>query len=497
MSFLDWLTGAPPDYRSPLLQAKARPPTMNPGGAALTTNTVLVHGPGATDLLVGERGDGNSAVFACLRVLSQGYIEPALRLYQEAPDGQLDPWTGTSAAALRRLLRRPNPFLPAKALLAYICWCTSIDGNAFLVKERASRRGQPVALWPLSPKRIEIRSEGRFITAYRHHYTAGKYQDFSPEDILHFRFGIDDRDPRYGLAPIKRLVREIRTDHAVGDWLDALLGNYAMPGLVLSLPPDTPLTEEQATQLQERMQGIYGAGRRGRIGVVAGGATLSSVGFNPEQMKVDILSDQSEERISGVLGVPAILAGLGAGLDAATYNNSGQLRQHFTETTLVPRWTTDAEVWTDGLVPEFTSADDIVCRHDLSDVRALQEDEDAKYERLARGVVGGFLTINEARSDVGLAPLIPERGDVLLLPNNATVTPLTPPEPEPPPEEEEDTDGALAIPAAFRNLALPPPASKQGDEITAADLAAARRRARDLGLLGFWDATVHGGNGHE
>jgi hypothetical protein len=267
-----------------------------------------------------------------------------------------------------------------------------------------------------------------------------------------------------------------------------------MPGLVLSLPPDTPMTEEQATQLQERMQGIYGAGRRGRIGVVAGGATLTSVGFNPEQMKLDILSDQSEERISGVLGVPAILAGLGAGLDAATYNNSGQLRQHFTETTLVPRWTTDAEVWTLGLVPEFTSADDIVCRHDLSDVRALQEDEDAKYERLARGVAGGFLTINEARSDVGLAPLIPERGDVLLLPNNSVATPLTPPEPAAQPAEDtvDDDIEPVAIPAAFRNLALPLPATKQGDDITAADLAAARRRARDLGLLGFWDATVDG-----
>jgi hypothetical protein len=123
-------------------------------------------------------------------------------------------------------------------------------------------------------------------------------------------------------------------------------------------------------------------------------------------MDMSILHRVPEERISSVLGVPAIVAGLGAGLDAATYNNTNALTEWFTEHKMIPQWRADAKKLNTSLKPDFTSDKNIYLDHDLTDVRALQTDEDTKYTRLSTGLNHKpFITRNEARTDVGLDPI--------------------------------------------------------------------------------------------
>jgi hypothetical protein len=130
---------------------------------------------------------------------------------------------------------------------------------------------------------------------------------------------------------------------------------------------------------------------------------VEQFGFSPEQMNLSSLRDVPEERIAAVIGVPPILAGLGAGLDRATYNNVDALIEYFTEKKLVPLWGMDDAKLQASLKPDFSSDPRVVIRRDLSEVRALQEDMDKKYFRLNTGVQGArpWITVNEARSDVG------------------------------------------------------------------------------------------------
>jgi hypothetical protein len=232
---------------------------------------------------------------------------------------------------------------------------------------------------------------------------------------------------------------------------------------------------------------------------------MAQFGFSPEQMAFDAVRRIPETRIAASLRVPAIVAGLGAGLDASTYNNTSQAAEWFTERTLMPLWQMDAAKWTQQLLSDFTSDPALEVAFDMSDVRALQEDEDAMYTRLQRAVGGPWMTPNEARSDVGLAAL-PD-GEVLFVPVGVVPTAidaLIPPEPEPEPEPAVDTStepaaDAADIPAAFRNMGGPVPAHKAAGEdpalISAADLAAFRQRARALGLDDFADAVSSNGNG--
>ena len=98
-----------------------------------------------------------------------------------------------------------------------------------------------------------------------------------------------------------------------------------------------------------------------------------------------------------------ILAGLGAGLEAATYNNTRELREFFTEQKLIPLWqTVSNEITAQLLQADFTADNKITCKYDLNEVRALDVDKGEVFKRMQTGVAGGWITVAEARKAVGL-----------------------------------------------------------------------------------------------
>jgi len=92
------------------------------------------------------------------------------------------------------------------------------------------------------------------------------------------------------------------------------------------------------------------------------------------------------------------------------------------------------------LLSNYESAQSISAEYNLSDVRALQQDETAKYERLNIGVQGGWITVAEARQEIGLP--VNDSQEVYLIPNSVMTVPANMQMPEPvaennPPEPEE------------------------------------------------------------
>lgn len=371
----------------------------------------LVHGPGATDLLAGAYGSAaNSAVFACLQVIATAIAEPELKLYRVAGGERVE----VNDAPIVDLLRRPNPHMTLDTLLWYLTNCLKVDGNAYWRKLRAGNdlTGNVVELWPISPSRLEpktTRDSGDFISFYRYYLRPGVYEDIAPENIVHFRYGLDDRDHRLGCAPLKRLAREVSSDAQATRYADRLLANLAINGLSVEWDKETaPITPEQAAEIKARIASAYGGDNVGAVSVLSPGAKLVSHGFSPEQMDLKVLHRVPEERIAAVLGVPAIVAGLGAGLDRSTYSNFSEAREAFTEMTLIPSWRAIAATITLSLLPDFSSNRADVVDFDIDDVRALSDDEDKKATRLSTYVAAGILDVDEARAEIGREPL-PER----------------------------------------------------------------------------------------
>lgn len=371
---------------------------------------LLVHGPGASEAYsTYSGGDGNSAVFPCLMAISAAAIEPPVKVWREDASGKREP---DPNHPLQQMLDDPHPELTALELWFWSWWARHCDGNAYLRKIRAGddRTGNVVQLHPLSPTLVKPwtdRSSDRFIDVYRYNYAPGKYEDIPPENIIHFRLGVDDRDTRLGLSPLKRLVRDISTDEEASRFSEALLKNFAVPGLVVETPTDADkMSRDEAEDLADRVASRFGGESRGRVGVLAGGAKISPVGFSPEQLQLKALHDVPESRIAACIGIPPAIAGLTIGLEqTANFASMRQLRENFTEIKLVPLWSMDDATLNKHLRPDFDNSGSVVVARDLTGVRALQEDENEKYKRLTEAVVAGWVLPNEARSEIGLPPI--------------------------------------------------------------------------------------------
>jgi HK97 family phage portal protein len=365
----------------------------------------LVHGPGLSDR---PASDANSAVFACLQVIATAIAEPPLRVYRTVSGDRNE----LSDTPLGELLARPNPHMTPSALLAYLSNCLHIDGNAYWRKLRAGNEltGNVVELWPISPSRIVARTErgsGDFISAYRYYVRPGQYEDIDPANIVHFRMGLRDGDHRYGDGPIKRLAREVSSDEQATRYADRLLTNFAVPGLSVEWPADAqPLDQAAAEEIRSKIEARYSGDNVGAVSVMSPGAKLATHGFSPEQMDMKTLHRVPEERIAAVLGVPASVAGLGAGLDRSTYANFKEAREAFTEMKLCPFWQTIGDVLTMSLAPDFSSDRGVSVAFMIDEVRALQDDQNAKAVRLKTYVEAGILDVDEARAEIGREPRV-------------------------------------------------------------------------------------------
>lgn len=379
-------------------------------GAAIRAGT-LVHGPWATQLTERAHGfgtDANSAVFACLSAISTAYPEAQLKVWRNDEPGSR---TWLRDAPLQSLLDQPNPAMAGPMLWAWTQWVKHVDGNAYWRKIRSgdATQGNVIALWPISPKLIRpvrIKNSTNFIDYYE--YTFDKSKDpekIPPENIVHFKLGLDDRDHRLGCAPLKRLMTEVLGDDLASEWQSSMLSNGGAAGMMVSVPQGADMSPETANAIKNDLSSRFGMGNQGKTAILTEGAKAEPYGFSPEQMDMKSLHRVPEERIAAVLRVPAIIAGLGAGLDRSTFANFKEAREMFSEMTILPLYGFDSATINTQLLPDFTNDRRITTAFDITDLRALQEDEDKKYARLNIGVQGRWITPNEARSDVGLPPI--------------------------------------------------------------------------------------------
>jgi HK97 family phage portal protein len=366
----------------------------------------LVHGPGAGE----DKRTFNSAVFACLQVIATSYPEPPLTVFRQLDDGQDEK---ISDSPLQELLEYPTPNgeLSMDELLFWTAWAKHVDGNSYWIKVRSgdAEIGNVIELWPVSPTLMApktMKDSQDWVSYYEYQYSPGKITRIPVNNVVHFRLGIDDQDMRKGLAPLKALVREVSTDEEADKFVAALLSNYAVPGLVVTPTGTNNISEPEADKLTRKLGQKFGSEGRGNIAVISRETNIEAFGFSPKDLDMTVLHRIPEERISAVMGVPAILAGLGAGLDRSTFSNTREMGEMFTERKLVQQWRADAAKLNVSLKPDFTDDRDITIQFDLKNVRALQEDENAKYERLQKATAQkAFMTRNEARTEIGLDPV--------------------------------------------------------------------------------------------
>ena len=344
-------------------------------------------------------GESNSAVTSCLQVLGISFSEAVLEVCTKDDKG--DKMTIPNHP-LTLLMRSPNPYMSGDVIQNYIINAMHVHGNAYLLKQK-NEAGELVSLYPLMPSMVTPKgSETELITHFEYETEQETFK-IDNKEIVHFKLGLDPNNHKQGYSPLKTVLREIFGDESAGQMATALLSNMGVPSVMITPKDDFGLSEEEAKQIQMTYQQKVSGRNKGKPLVISGQMQVERLSFSPKDLDIGLLRRVPEERISAVLGVPAILAGLGAGLENATYSNARELREFFTENKLIPLWKmVSEEITQQVLLPEYETSNVTYAEYNFSEVRALQTDYNDLFTRMNVGVQGGWVTVGEARSAVGL-----------------------------------------------------------------------------------------------
>jgi len=285
-----------------------------------------------------------------------------------------------------------------------------LHGNAF-VQIGKGAGNQPASLFALRPERVSVvQGEDGWPVAYR--YRVGDAaRDIPVEDedgwpcLIHLK-AFHPVDDHYGAGCLSAAERAVAIHNEAARWNLALLENAARPSgaLVYDNGSDTAgLTSDQFDRLKAELSSAYqGGGNAGRPMLLEGGLKWQSLSLSPADMDFAELKAAAARDIALAFGVPPMLLGLPGD---NTYSNYREANRALWRLTLLPLAGKILDGLSQGLAPWFP---DLALSIDLDRVPALSEDR----EKLWAQVSGAdFLTADEKRAMLGLAPALAPSGD--------------------------------------------------------------------------------------
>ena len=380
----------------------------------------------------------SSIVMACLNWVMRNFGQARFRVVRR--DGE--DTTEIGGHALTERLANPNGWYSWQRLMAATLLDYNVDGNAYWLKQRPSIAAKPEAIWYMPTTAIRpVWPEDRddiYISHYIHTNDRGERTRIDVEDIVHLTNGTDPRNQRMGLAPLKALMLEVFTDMEAGRFTAALLKNFAVPGVTITPKDAAGMDVDTAEAIKQKWVQRFGGDRKGEPGVFLTPMDVNVVGFSPDQMNLTELRRIPEERISGALGIPAIIAGLGAGISSMTKNDFEHAEAFAFQQNLVPTWYAIGEEITNQLLIDYTRDANVRAHFETGHIKALQENETDKQTRARENFMAGGLSRNQYREKIGEAAedvdyiLIPSGTKAVPIKNGKLLEPLTPPPaPEP------------------------------------------------------------------
>lgn len=379
-------------------------------------------------------GYNSSIVMACINWISRAFSEASPTVFKLNDQGDRQALPGHR---FLKFLRTPNPYYNMSKLMGAGLISYYLDGNAYFFKERGDGgSGYTRALYYVPHYLIRPKAEiGQFVTYYEYNVNGQTYR-IPPERIVHIRHGLDPYNPISGRKILDPVLSEIYTDEEAASFVAALVRNTAIPGIIIM--PDTDKVKvdpADALSLKENFKRKFGGDNRGEPLITNFAAKVEQMGFSPEQLQFKEVRRLPEERVAAQFQIAPVVAGLGAGLDKSTYSNYEQAEKHSYQSALIPAWSEFADEFTSQLLYEFTggSTSEYVFEFDYSEVRALQESEDAKVNRMTRLWVQDGIMRSELREAVGF-DFDPGRDEVFysevrVRPGLPAPTPVTAPSP--------------------------------------------------------------------
>lgn len=349
-----------------------------------------------------------TAVYACVRILSETIASLPLPVYQRLPGG------GKARARDHYLYSvlhdRPNAEMSSFEFRETLMGHVALWGNGYAEKV-LDNAGRVRALWPLRPDRMRVkREEGELVYYYR----LGKPDDqgrtgvkLPAYKVWHIRgLGFDGIN---GYSPIGIAKQAVGLTLATEEFGARFFGNGARPGTVLEHPGK--LTEDAHNRLrsswEETHQGLENAHR---TAILEEGMKVSEIGMPPEEAQFLQTRKFQISEIARLYRVPPHML---ADLDRATFSNIEHQSIEFVIHTIRP-WLVRWEQGINGDI--LTEADREKYFAEFLVEGLLRGDIGSRYAAYAMGRQNGWLSANDVRRLENMNPI--EDGDVYLIPLN-------------------------------------------------------------------------------
>jgi HK97 family phage portal protein len=324
-----------------------------------------------------------------------------------------------------QLLEEPNPEDTGSDLWKCFAYSWIIKGNVYFIKFR-NAFGQVVRLEYEPHFKIRARwfndKQGEYIPAERSQSIAsvprddspnlkinyfevnrdGRWYRLEPADVIHFKDGKDPFNTRYGLSRIQTMFREIYGDSAVASYAaDLLGGNGIIPYVVGIDDKDGVLSQEDLNNIKAKIIEQTTGQNAGKGLVLSARASFNRTGLTPSELDLRGARSMSQDVFSQVTGIPQIVLNFSSGMERSIYNNMSEADRRAVTSYLCPIWWHRDQVLTRQLLRDMDTDESHFIESDLSEVAALQEDQDSLWTRLGKAYQDGWLMRSEVRTEAG------------------------------------------------------------------------------------------------
>lgn len=278
-----------------------------------------------------------TAVYACIRILSETIASLPLNLYEYSEDGSK---RKLYSDLLYRLLHdEPNPEMTSMIFRETLQSHLVLYGNAYAQIIR-NGKGEVVALYPLMPDRIEVDRDEKgeiFYSYYRYKDEAKEIRDeptiLRSRDVMHIPgLGYDGLK---GYSPIAMCKNAIGISIACEQFGAKFFANGATPGAVL----EHPGTVKDPEKLRDAWNKSFGGSRNsGKIAVLEEGLKYTPISIPPNDAQFLETRKFQINEIARIYRVPPHML---ADLEKSSFSNIEQMSLEFVKYTLDPwviRW---------------------------------------------------------------------------------------------------------------------------------------------------------------
>lgn len=284
----------------------------------------------------------NAAVFALERIRVSVFSE-ARFTWRSLRNGRPGDMFSTPELGL---LERPWVGGTTGDLLSRMLLDADLAGNSYVVK----MGGELVRLRPdwvriLLSDRVDDDGNvvGQVCEAYLYHEGGPNVTKvpavFLPHEVAHFAPMPDPSASYMGMSWLTPVIREIQADTQATKHKLKFFENAATPNLAISMKSEP--TPEQFKEYVSLMEASHaGADNAYKTLYTAGGADITVIGANMQQMDFGSVQGKGEIRLANAAGVPPVLVGFAESLAGSSLNagNYGSAKRQYADDTLRNLW---------------------------------------------------------------------------------------------------------------------------------------------------------------